>query len=74
MIVVPVVNPDGFHMFHTDGSVVDLREVDGVGTVSILGTPGNAYMRKNCRVVDGQDNPTGAGPSPRPAPEGPAST
>lgn len=59
MVVVPVVNPDGFHLSFTDGQLVDLREVDGGGTASILGTPGNAYKRKNCRVVDGQDTPDG---------------
>ncbi|GAA1448461.1 M14 family zinc carboxypeptidase [Mycobacterium cookii] len=59
MVVVPVVNPDGFHLSFTDGQLVDLRELDGGGTASILGTPGNAYKRKNCRVVDGQDTPDG---------------
>jgi len=60
VIVVPVVNPDGFHMSRTDGGMIDLREVDNGGTVSILGTPGNAYKRKNCRIVDGQDTPDGS--------------
>ncbi|MGH3370020.1 MAG: M14 family zinc carboxypeptidase, partial [Nocardioidaceae bacterium] len=60
VVVVPVVNVDGFHMSRTDGGAVDLREVDGGGTASILGTPGNAYKRKNCRVVDGQDTPDGS--------------
>jgi len=59
MVVVPVVNADGFHLCFTDGQLIDLREVDDGGTVSILGTPGNAYKRKNCRVVDGQDTPDG---------------
>lgn len=59
MVVVPVVNPDGFHLSFTDGQLIDLREVDGGGTATILGTPGNAYKRKNCRVVDGQDTPDG---------------
>ncbi len=58
VIVVPVVNVDGFEKSVNDGMLVDLREVDdelsGVdGTLSILATPGNAYKRKNCRVVDG---------------------
>jgi hypothetical protein len=60
VVVVPVVNVDGFHMSRTDGGLVDLREADGGGTASILGTPGNAYKRKNCRVVDGQDTPDGS--------------
>src|SRR5687768_14102863 len=57
LVVVPVVNVDGFHLSYEDGQKVDLREVDGGGTVAILGTPGNAYKRKNCRVLDGQDTP-----------------
>ena len=59
LVVVPVVNVDGFHLSYEDGQKVDLREVDGGGTVTILGTPGNAYKRKNCRVVDGQDTVDG---------------
>ena len=59
VVVVPVVNVDGFDLSRTDGAAIDLREVDGGGTASILGTPGNAYKRKNCRVVDGQDTPDG---------------
>ena len=59
VIVVPVVNVDGFTYSRQDGEYVDLREVDGGGTASILGTPGRAYMRKNCRLVDGQDTPDG---------------
>ncbi|MFP5252978.1 MAG: M14 family zinc carboxypeptidase [Actinomycetes bacterium] len=60
VVVVPVVNVDGFHLSRTDGGMIDLRELDGGGTVSILGTPGNAYKRKNCRVVDGEDTPDGS--------------
>jgi hypothetical protein len=59
VIVVPVVNVDGFDLSRTDGGLVDLREADGGGTASIIGTPGNAYKRKNCRLVDGQDTPDG---------------
>jgi hypothetical protein len=59
VVVVPVVNADGFDMSRTDGGLVDLRELDRGGTVTILATPGNAYKRKNCRVVDGQDTPDG---------------
>ncbi|MPZ73747.1 MAG: carboxypeptidase [Nitriliruptorales bacterium] len=55
VIVVPVVNVDGFEKSVNDGLLVDLRELDGGGTASILGTPNNAYKRKNCRVVDGQE-------------------
>jgi len=60
VVVVPVVNVDGFDLSRTDGAAIDLREADGGGTASILGTPGNAYKRKNCRVVDGQDTPDGS--------------
>ncbi|HVM27744.1 MAG TPA: M14 family zinc carboxypeptidase [Mycobacteriales bacterium] len=59
IIIVPVSNPDGFHASRVSGDVVDLRQVDRGGTVSILGTPGNAYKRKNCRYVDGQAQPAG---------------
>jgi hypothetical protein len=59
VVVVPVVNVDGFSMSRTDGALIDLREADGGGTATILGTPGNAYKRKNCRLVDGQDTPDG---------------
>jgi hypothetical protein len=59
-IIVPVSNPDGYDASRTSGSLVDLREVDGGGTVSILATPGNAYKRKNCRIVDGETQPEGA--------------
>ena len=48
VVVVPVVNPDGFEQSRKWGDIVDLRPVDDGGTVTILGTPGNAYKRKNC--------------------------
>ncbi|MDQ4006707.1 MAG: carboxypeptidase [Actinomycetota bacterium] len=59
VLVVPVVNVDGFEKSVNDGMLVDLREVDDGGTVSILGTPGNAYKRKNCRMYDGQESGSG---------------
>jgi len=63
VVVVPVVNVDGFHLSRTDGAMIDLRDLNAVdplgGTTSILATPGNAYKRKNCRLVDGQDTPDG---------------
>jgi len=59
VVVVPVVNVDGFEKSVNDGMLVDLRELDDGGTVSILGTPGNAYKRKNCRVYDGQESGNG---------------
>ncbi len=63
VIVVPVVNVDGFHLSRTDGGLVDLRDLNAEdpldGTTSVLATPGQAYKRKNCRVVDGRDTPDG---------------
>jgi hypothetical protein len=63
VVVVPVVNPDGFDLSRTDGGLIDLRDLNEVdptgGTVSIAGTPGHAYKRKNCRIVDGEDTPDG---------------
>ena len=59
VIVVPVVNVDGFEQSRKWGDLVDIREVDTGGTVTILGNPGNAYKRKNCRVADGAPTPPG---------------
>ena len=58
VIVVPVSNPDGFEKSYESGQIIDFSgtpadEVED-GLVTILATPGNAYKRKNCRVVDGQ--------------------
>ncbi|MGH3949532.1 MAG: M14 family zinc carboxypeptidase, partial [Pseudonocardiaceae bacterium] len=54
VVIVPVVNVDGFEKSVNDGMLIDLREVDDGGTASVVATPGNAYKRKNCRMVDGQ--------------------
>jgi hypothetical protein len=59
VIIVPVSNPDGFDASRTSGDLIDLNAIEGGGTVSILGTPGNAYKRKNCRFADGQTQPAG---------------
>lgn len=63
VVVVPVVNVDGFHLSVTDGAKVDLRALNAVdpleGTASVLATPGQAYKRKNCRLIDGLDTPDG---------------
>ncbi len=63
VLIVPVVNVDGFHLSRTDGALVDLRDLNESdplgGTTSVLATPGNAYKRKNCRLVDGVDTPDG---------------
>jgi hypothetical protein len=61
VLVIPVVNPDGFEQSRKWGDLVDIREIDDGGTVTILGNPGNAYKRKNCRVADGVNStPPGA--------------
>jgi hypothetical protein len=70
VLFVPVVNVDGFNASITDGAMIDLRELgmpenDPTGTglnydAVVLGNPGNAYKRKNCRIVDGADTPQGA--------------
>ncbi len=60
VIIVPVSNPDGYDASRTSGDLVDLNSLDGGGTASILATPGNAYKRKNCRIVDGQTQPAGS--------------
>jgi hypothetical protein len=59
VLVVPIVNVDGFEQSRKWGDLVDIREIDNGGTVTILGNPGNAYKRKNCRVADGQSTPPG---------------
>ena len=59
VLVVPVVNPDGFEQSRKWGDLVDVREIDNGGQVTIVGNPGNAYKRKNCRVADGQSTPPG---------------
>ena len=64
VVIVPVVNVDGFTMSRTDGAMIDLRDLNEAdplgGTTSVLATPGNAYKRKNCRLVDGEDTPDGS--------------
>ncbi len=61
VIVVPVVNVDGFDLSRTDGEYVDLREANESdpleGTTSVLATPGQAYKRKNCRPAPGASLP-----------------
>ena len=60
-IIVPVSNPDGFDASRTSGDIIDLRGTPEVpyNPAVLLGTPGNAYKRKNCRYVDGQTQPAG---------------
>lgn len=59
-IIVPVSNPDGYDASRTSGDIVDLRGTPlPYNPAVILGTPGNAYKRKNCRYIDGQTQPAG---------------
>ena len=70
IIIVPVSNPDGYDASRTTGDIVDLTGTvpsSLYNPVTIIGTPGNAYKRKNCRYIDGQTHPAGtcvAVPSP----------
>jgi hypothetical protein len=67
IVVVPVVNADGFDLSRTSGGLIDLNvlnPLDPSGTVlptltQVL-TPGMAYLRKNCRLVNGVDTPDGS--------------
>ena len=67
VVVVPIVNADGFDLSRTSGGLIDLNllnPLDPSGTViptatQVL-TPGMAYLRKNCRLVDGVDTPDGS--------------
>ncbi len=67
VMVIPVVNVDGFNLSRTDGDYIDLRDLNGIdptgtltGQEGTLLTPGRAYMRKNCRIVDGVDTVDGS--------------
>ena len=66
VLVVPVVNPDGFDLSRTSGGLIDLNvlhPLDPSGTLLPVATqvltPGLAYLRKNCRLVAGVDTPDG---------------
>ncbi|WP_232681051.1 M14 family zinc carboxypeptidase [Nocardioides sp. R-C-SC26] len=61
VLVVPVVNADGFDMSRTSGDQLDLNFLnayDPTGLASILVSI-QAYKRKNCRIIDGVDTPDG---------------
>lgn len=64
VVVVPVVNRDGFVLSRTDGDLSDLRDLNEYdpleGQTSILATPGQTYKRKNCGFAEGQTMPEGA--------------
>jgi hypothetical protein len=60
VLIVPVINPDGSSS-RASGDLVVIREIEDGGQVTILGNPGNAYKRKNCRIAVGADTtPAGA--------------
>jgi hypothetical protein len=67
VIVVPVVNPDGYNVSFESAKLADGRQLqssgsrgDGVDYTLIQQGPQGAYKRKNCRMVDGQDTPSGS--------------
>jgi hypothetical protein len=71
IIVVPVVNPDGFNLSRTAGDVVDpagtvapITLLPGIRANASGYFPGGAYHRKNCRMVPGQDTVPGTCASP----------
>ena len=58
VLIVPIVNVDGFDQSRTAGGALDLMPIDPfdpTGELSVVATPGEAYRRKNCRAVDGVD-------------------
>ena len=60
-IIVPVVNVDGFDVSRTAAATFDGREVADEGNVySAFTLTTEAYRRRNCRMMDGQDTPPGA--------------
>lgn len=65
VVIVPVVNVDGFDLSRTSGGLIDLNVLnpldpsDQVLPIATQLTPGFAYLRKNCRLVDGVDTPDG---------------
>lgn len=65
VVIVPVVNADGFDLSRTSGGLIDLNVLnpldpsDEVLPIASQLTPGFAYLRKNCRLVDGYDTPDG---------------
>ena len=74
VVVLPVVNPDGFHASRNGARVVDggaeVQELEGARGDSSLTYVGAqaavlpAYKRKNCRTIDGQPTPQGGCDAP----------
>lgn len=62
VVVVPIVNVDGFDLSRTSGEYVELNALNPIDPTGELGptattflTPGLSYLRKNCRIADGVD-------------------
>jgi hypothetical protein len=71
VLVVPIVNVDGFNVSYEQGQLIDGQELqdpetrgDGTDYTVIQQGPQGAYKRKNCRLVDGVDTPAGACQAP----------
>jgi hypothetical protein len=69
VLVIPVVNPDGYVASWDAASVFDGRELaaieggnvgDTLAYLAVQAAVVPAYKRKNCRTVDGQPTPSGA--------------
>lgn len=71
VVIVPIVNPDGYNVSFESAKIADGREYqdpdtrgDGIDYTAIQQGPQGAYKRKNCRMVSGQDTPGGACSAP----------
>ena len=59
VIIVPVLNVDGFEQSRTWGDLVPIVDDDGGKERGAPDNLGNLNKRKNCRVVDGRATPQG---------------
>ena len=60
-IIIPIVNPDGFHLSRTMAEAFDHRVITDEGDEYALATAAfDAYKRRNCRIVDGAPSAEGA--------------
>lgn len=72
VVLVPVVNPDGFHASFEAAKIVDGNELaaveggegDAYTYLAAQAAVFPAYKRKNCRMVDGAESPAGACTAP----------
>jgi len=69
VLVIPVVNPDGYVASFEAAGIVDGRELaaveggnvgDTLAYTAVQAAAVPAYKRKNCRMVDGQSTPPGS--------------